>query len=206
MKRRAAREERKTSETRITVELDLDRRGESRIRVRGIPFFQHMLELLAKHSGMTMKISAEGDTHVDDHHTVEDLGICFGKALKKALGDKAGINRYGSCHMVMDEVLVRAVADVSGRPHLEYHVEDPCAAPKKGARHIRDFDIALVEHFFDAVVKHSFLTLHIDLVRAGKGDLHHIIEAVFKGFARALKEAVARTGDRSIPSTKGRIE
>lgn len=207
MKKRSAREERTTGETRISVELNLDKKGESLVAVKGIPFLQHMLDLFAKHSGLSLKISAEGDTQVDDHHTVEDLGICLGKAFKAALGDKKGIRRFGSSLMVMDEVLVRVVMDISGRPHLEYHLEDTLSKERqKISGMIKDFDIALVEHFFDSFAKHAFVTLHVELLRKGKGDLHHIVEAVFKGFAQAVRESVSFTGDDSVPSTKGVIE
>ena len=206
MSKRFSHMTRKTRETDITIEMDLDAKGPYDIET-GIPFLNHMLELLAKHSGIKLIIKAKGDTEIDDHHTVEDIGIEFGKALKEALGDKKGITRYGDSNMAMDEVLVRVVIDISGRPHLEYHLEDPktqTALKKEGL--IKDFDVSLIDHFFDSLVKHSFITLHIDLLREGKGDLHHIIEAVFKGFAKALKKAVSLTGDDSVPSTKGVIE
>jgi len=207
MKTRSAREDRHTGETKILVELDLDKKQNSHISIAEIPFFQHMLELFAKHSGISLRIEAQGDTHVDDHHTIEDIGICLGKAFKSALGDKRSIKRFGSSLMAMDGVLIRVVLDISGRPHLEYHLETPERRNKKTLKGmIKNFDISLVEHFFDSFVKHAFVTVHIDLLRKGKGDLHHIIEAVFKGFAKAVEEAISLTDDTSVPSTKGIIE
>jgi imidazoleglycerol-phosphate dehydratase len=198
MTKRVAQKKRATKETDISLKLDLDRRGAYSVRT-GIPFFDHMLELFAKHSGIAMTLKAKGDTDVDYHHTVEDIAIVLGEALKDALGSKKGIQRYGSSHMVMDEVLVRVVLDISGRPYLVYNL--------KGVKgKIRDFDTRLVEHFFDTLVKRAFITLHIDILRGEDSDLHHILEAVFKGFAQALKSATALSGDGSVPSTKGVIE
>ncbi|MCK5707143.1 MAG: imidazoleglycerol-phosphate dehydratase HisB [Candidatus Aureabacteria bacterium] len=207
MSKRTAKQVRKTKETDIVIELDLDKSGNYEIET-GIPFMNHMLELLAKHSGINMIIKAKGDTEIDDHHTVEDIGIEFGKTLKEALGDKKGITRYGTSLMIMDEVLVRVVIDISGRPKLVYDLNNPkaqIASKTKGL--IKNFDVILIEHFFESLVSHSFITLHIDLLRANNdSDLHHIIEAVFKGFAKALGQAVSLTGDDSVPSTKGMIE
>ena len=205
MSGRKATQERVTGETEIAVELDLDSRTDYSVDT-GIPFMDHMLDLLARHGGFALKIKARGDTEVDDHHTVEDLGISLGKVLKEALGDKKGITRYGSSLMVMAEVLVRVVLDISGRPYFVYHLFEDKQISKKIEGLIKDFDIRLIEHFFDSLVRHSFITLHIDLIRGDNSDLHHIIEAVFKGFAKALRQAVSLTGDDRVPSTKGVIE
>ena len=196
MKSRKAAIERKTRETEIRLRLDLDGAGRARVRT-GIGFLDHMLELLAAHSGMDLDLSARGDLRVDAHHTVEDIGICLGEAIRKALGNKEGIARYGFCDLPMDEALISVALDMSGRPHLSYRV-------KIGRRKIDSFDTQLVEEFLQALVNHAGLTLHVGLV-SGR-NAHHIVEAVFKGVARALRTAASRGGvARDIPSTKGTL-
>ena len=188
---------RKTAETAIEVELNLDGSGKYDNRT-GVGFFDHMLDQLARHSLIDMTVRAEGDTHIDDHHTVEDVGIALGKALVQALGDKRGIRRYGSCLLPMDDTLVRAALDLSGRPYLVWEVD--FTAPKIGT-----FDTELVREFFTAFAMNGGITLHVDAIRGINS--HHIAEAAFKAVARALREAVEadpRKGD-AIPSTKGTL-
>lgn len=192
---RSASIERSTSETRIRLELNLDGDGSSRIAT-GIGFFDHMLTLFAKHGLMALDVEAEGDTHVDFHHTVEDTGIALGQALSKALGEKAGIRRYGFAYVPMDEALVRTVVDLSGRPFLAYH------APSGVASIGGTFEFQLVEEFLRAVSVHGGMNLHVDIL-AGR-DAHHMAEGVFKALARALEQAVAVDARvRGVPSTKG---
>lgn len=193
---RKAKITRKTTETDIQLEIDLDSTTGSKIDT-SIPFLDHMLELLARHGFMKLVIKGRGDTQIDDHHLVEDLGICLGMAVGKALGKKTGINRYGSASVPMDECLCRVDMDISGRPYLIYKV-------KFERRKIGGFDPALVKEFFKAFTDHSGITLHINLLYGSNS--HHIIEAVFKAFARALRSAVAI--DKSISgvlSTKGTL-
>lgn len=184
---------RKTGETDIELELVLDGSGKCDIK-SGVPFLDHMLTLFGVHGFFDLRLRADGDTEVDDHHSVEDIGICLGKAVAGALVDKGGIARYGSCYLPMDESLVRVVVDVSNRPYLHYIV--PVAEQKIGT-----FDSSLAKEFFRAVSQHAGLTLHIDLLHGENG--HHIIEAVFKGFGRALRMAVARIGMEGPLSSKG---
>ncbi|UWQ21116.1 imidazoleglycerol-phosphate dehydratase HisB [Jannaschia sp. W003] len=194
---RTARIERRTAETDITVEIALDGTGRSRCRT-GVGFFDHMLDQLARHSLIDMEIACEGDLHIDDHHTVEDVGIALGQALREAVGDKRGIRRYGECHLPMDDALVRAALDLSGRPWLGWGLDLPHA--KIGA-----FDAELVREFFQALSTHGGITLHVDVLRGVNG--HHIAEAAFKAVARALRAAVEpdpRAGD-AVPSTKGAL-
>ncbi len=189
--------ERNTTETQIKINLNLDGSGKNKINT-SIAFFDHMLVLFSKHSMIDLDIKARGDTHIDDHHTVEDIGICLGDAIKEALGDKKGIFRYGNFSLPMDETLVDVALDISGRPFLIYNVGIE-------ERYIKEFDISLIEEFMRALVNRLGLTLHVNL-RYGSG-AHHIIEAVFKGLAKALRQAVAvdsRSSD--IPSSKGRID
>jgi imidazoleglycerol-phosphate dehydratase len=188
---------RKTAETAIEVQVDLDGTGQYDNRT-GVGFFDHMLDQLARHSLIDIRVAAEGDTHIDDHHTVEDVGIALGKALAQALGDKRGIRRYGSCLLAMDDTLVRAALDLSGRPYLVWEVG--FTAPKIGG-----FDVELVREFFTALAMNGGITLHVDGLRGINS--HHIAEAAFKAVARALREAVEpdpRKGD-AIPSTKGAL-
>ncbi|HUU79882.1 MAG TPA: imidazoleglycerol-phosphate dehydratase HisB [Acidobacteriota bacterium] len=192
---RQAKIDRKTKETEIHLTLDLDGSGRSRIAT-GIPFMDHMLSLMAAHGFLDMELSAKGDREIDDHHTVEDLGICLGLALRESLGDKSGIRRYGDASVPMDEALARVVMDISNRPILCYRV-----SLKK--RTTGTFDVGLIKEFFRAVVTNAGITVHVDVL-AGE-DPHHISEAIFKAFARALDQAsgfeTRLNGD--VPSTKG---
>lgn len=194
MVQRTAEVERRTLETDVRVRLDLDGTGHARIET-GIGFLDHMLTLLARHARFDLTVEAGGDRHVDDHHTTEDVGIVLGNAIRDALGDKSGITRYGSAYAPMDEALVRTVVDLSGRPYCVYEV--PVAVAKVGT-----FDTELVEHFCQSLAFHAYLTLHVDLIRGR--NTHHILEAVFKSLALALREAVKVTGDE-VPSTKGTL-
>ena len=192
---REAEIHRRTKETDIRFKMNLDGHGECRSQTE-IPFLDHMFNLFAAHGFFNLEITASGDIQVDYHHTVEDLGICMGKALKKALGERKGINRYGEATVPMDEALVRVALDVSNRPFLSYRVE--VAGSMAGT-----FDIRLVKEFFRAFTNHGGITMHIDLLSGD--DPHHVTEAVFKAFARALDQA---TGQESrlggvVPSTKG---
>lgn len=192
---RSARVERATSETSIRVELDLDGRGSTKIKT-GVGFFDHMLEQLGRHSGFDLEVEAVGDLEVDSHHTVEDVGIALGQALKQALDDKSGIRRYGAGLVPMEEALVQVALDISGRPHLSFDVEIP-------AETIGNYDPDLTEEFFNALVREGGLTMHVRLI-SGRNS-HHIVEAVFKALARALDDAT-RTDPRrqgEVPSTKG---
>jgi imidazoleglycerol-phosphate dehydratase len=184
---------RRTGETDIQLELALDGTGKYSIET-GVPFLDHMLTLFAVHGFFDLTVQAHGDTQVDDHHSVEDIGICLGKAIAEALNDKGGISRYGSCYLPMDETLVRVVVDIANRPFLHYGV---VVAEQK----IGTFDTALAKEFFRAVSQHAGLTLHIDLLHGENG--HHIIEAIFKGFGRALNMAVAPLRTQGPLSSKG---
>ncbi|WP_370232704.1 imidazoleglycerol-phosphate dehydratase HisB [Salipiger bermudensis] len=188
---------RKTAETAIEVSIDLDGTG-TYDNQTGVGFFDHMLDQLSRHSLIDMTIRAEGDYHIDDHHTVEDTGIAIGQALVEALGDKRGIRRYGSCHLPMDDAQVRAALDLSARPFLVWNVEFP-------SQKIGTFDCELVREFFQALATHGGITLHVDQLHGFNS--HHIAEAAFKAVARARREAVEpdpRKGD-AIPSTKGAL-
>ncbi len=188
---------RKTKETDITLELNLDGKGAYDIKTP-LPFLDHMLSLFAKHGLFDLKIKAKGDVDVDYHHTVEDIGICLGDALKKALEDKKGIQRYGFASVPMDEAIACASLDISDRPYLVYKI----ALPKKAK--IKDFDADLVEDFLQAFVSKSGITLHVN-VPYGR-NIHHMIEAVFKAVGRALKEAVKINPKiKGVMSTKGRL-
>jgi imidazoleglycerol-phosphate dehydratase len=178
---RSANWNRKTRETDITLSISLDGSGESQINT-GIGFFDHMLTLFARHGFFDLNVTCEGDTHVDFHHSVEDIGISLGQAFSEALGDKSGIARYGFAYVPMEYALARAVVDISGRSALDYRVES-------GVEKIGDFDIELVPEFFKAFSDNARLNLHIDLIKSSNG--HHDIEAVFKAFARALAGAVS---------------
>ena len=194
---RMAQLERVTNETQITVELDLDGTGQSEVAT-GIGFFDHMLDQLGRHALIDLKIKATGDLHIDDHHTVEDTGIALGQALARALGDKRGIRRYGSCHLPMDDALVRAALDLSGRPYLVWSV--PFEAPKIGS-----FDTELVREFFQAFSTHGGITLHVE--RLAGLNAHHVAEATFKSVARALRMATEPDprAAGAVPSTKGSL-
>lgn len=193
---RKARVERRTNETTIAVEVDLDGGGSRHIST-GVGFFDHMLDQLARHSGIDMTIRAEGDRHIDDHHTVEDVGIALGEALRQAWGDKRGIARYADCLLPMDETLTRVALDVSGRPFLVFRAA--FRADKIGT-----FDTQLVREFFTAFAMNARITLHVETLY-GEND-HHVAESCFKGVARALRGAL-RIEDASgaVPSTKGAL-
>jgi len=191
---RSATIDRKTKETDIHLTLVLDGAGESRIATP-VPFLDHMLTHVSKHGFFDLSVKAGGDVEIDAHHTVEDLGICLGEAFKKALGDKAGIRRFGRGTMPMHEALASVIIDFSGRPFLVFNVDLPKAK-------VGEFDTELVEEFFVAFCNHAGANVHVNL--AYGDNLHHIIEAIFKGFGRALMEATRiDPGLRGVPSTKG---
>jgi imidazoleglycerol-phosphate dehydratase len=194
---RTAQVTRNTKETQIAVSVNLDGTGASRFDT-GIPFFEHMLDQVARHGLIDLDIQAKGDLHIDAHHTVEDIGITVGQAFAKAVGDKAGIRRYGHAYVPLDEALSRVVIDLSGRPGLEYRVEYPRAR-------IGEFDVDLVHEFFQGFVNHALVTVHIDGLNGQNA--HHIAETVFKAFGRALRMALEpdpRMGG-VVPSTKGSL-
>ena len=195
--RRTAQIERNTLETRIQVELNLDGTGESSFET-GVPFLEHMLDQVARHGLIDLRIKAAGDTHIDDHHTVEDIGITLGQALAHALGDKKGIRRYGHAYVPLDEALSRVVADFSGRPGLEYNVVFTRAR-------IGTFDVDLFREFFQGLVNHAAITLHVDCLRGRNA--HHQAETVFKALGRALRMALEPDPRMSgvTPSTKGSL-
>ena len=197
MSERSANVSRDTLETRINVVLNLDGRGKSKFDT-GIPFLEHMLEQIARHGSFDLEISASGDLHIDDHHTVEDIGITLGQAFKQALADKRGIMRYGHAYVPLDEALSRVVIDFSGRPGIEYRVD--FTRPRIG-----QFDVDLIHEFFQGFVNHAPATLHIDNLSGQNA--HHIAETMFKAFGRALRFAVARDERMQgvIPSTKGTL-
>ncbi len=195
---RTATISRKTNETQISLELNLD--GGTYENKSGVGFFDHMLDHIGRHGKLGIKVSCKGDTQVDDHHSVEDIGIAFGLALKEALGDKRGIERYGSAAVPMDETLARVALDLSGRPSLVFRVEPESFS--KYAVPIGAFDVQLVQEFFNAVANHAGMNLHIEVPWGSNN--HHIAEGIFKAFGRALREAVKVTGT-DIPSTKGVI-
>jgi len=195
-KSRVARVERRTKETIITVEVDLDGSGRADLAT-GVPFLDHMLDQVARHGMLDLVAKAKGDLHIDAHHTVEDVGIGLGQAVKQALGDKAGLVRYGHAYVPLDEALSRVVIDLSGRPGLEFHVPFTRAM-------IGSFDVDLTHEFFQGFVNHALVTLHVDNLRGQNA--HHQAETVFKAFARALRMAVERDPRvRGIPSTKGTL-
>ncbi|WP_316013802.1 imidazoleglycerol-phosphate dehydratase HisB [Roseobacter sp. HKCCA0434] len=188
---------RKTAETDIRVEIDLDGTGRYDNRT-GVGFFDHMLDQLARHALIDMSVTCEGDLHIDDHHTVEDVGIALGQALTQAMGDKRGIVRYGSCLLPMDDALVRAALDLSGRPYLVWKVA--FTAPQ-----IKTFDTELVREFFQGFSTHGGITLHVEALDGINA--HHVAEAAFKAVARALRDALETDPRKSdaIPSTKGML-
>jgi imidazoleglycerol-phosphate dehydratase len=192
---RRAEVERHTLETQIRVRLDIDGTGQSQFKT-GVPFLEHMLDQVARHGLIDLEIEAEGDLHIDAHHTVEDIGITLGQALAKAIGDKKGIRRYGHAYVPLDEALSRVVIDLSGRPGLTYQVAYTRAM-------IGTFDVDLFQEFFQGLVNHAALTLHIDNLRGINA--HHQAETIFKAFGRALRMALEpdpRLGG-TMPSTKG---
>lgn len=188
---------RTTNETEISVSVTLDGTGQHRMAT-GVGFFDHMLDQLSRHALIDIALSAKGDLHIDDHHTVEDCGIALGQALARALGDKRGIRRYGECSLPMDDAQVRCALDLSGRPYLVWNVPFPTAK-------IGTFDTELVREFFQALATHAGITLHVDLIHGINS--HHIAEAVFKAVARSLRLAVEADPRMagSIPSTKGAL-
>ena len=194
---RTATVTRETNETRIEVRVDLDGTGRSESDT-GIGFFDHMIDQLARHALIDITLSCDGDRHIDDHHSVEDCGIALGQALREALGDKRGIRRYGAFHLAMDDTLVRAALDLSGRPFLVWNLPFP-------AEKIGSFDTELVREFFQALSTHGGITLHVDLLHGLNA--HHIAEAAFKAVARALREAVEPDPRMAgeLPSTKGAL-
>ncbi|MDI6755000.1 MAG: imidazoleglycerol-phosphate dehydratase HisB [Thermodesulfobacteriota bacterium] len=193
---RKAKVSRETKETAIKIELNLDGTGKQRISTT-IPFLDHMLSLLAAHGLFDLTVQAKGDTDIDFHHTVEDVGICLGKALKQAVGGKEGIRRYGSAFIPMDESLAFVHVDLSGRPYLVYDL------PLR-RRKIGDFDTELVKEFFQALANNAAITLHAKVAYGSNG--HHMVEALFKAFGRALRQAVSQDErGRGVPSTKGKL-
>jgi imidazoleglycerol-phosphate dehydratase len=197
MNERCASVQRHTLETQVVVKLNLDGSGKSRLET-GIPFFEHMLDQVARHGVMDLEVTAKGDLQIDAHHTVEDIGIVFGQALSQALGDKKGICRYGYAYVPLDEALSRVVIDCSGRPGLDFHVHFP-------RTQVGSFEVELFHEFFQGFVNHALVTVHIDSLRGE--NVHHIAESVFKAFGRALRMAVAwdlrMVG--ILPSTKGSL-
>ncbi|MCC5809790.1 MAG: imidazoleglycerol-phosphate dehydratase HisB [Ectothiorhodospiraceae bacterium] len=197
MAERTAIVERNTLETQVRVEINLDGTGKSDITI-GVPFLEHMLDQIARHGLIDLSIQSTGDLHIDDHHTVEDVGITLGQALRQALGDKKGIRRFGHAYCPLDEALSRVVVDFSGRPGLEFHVDYPRAQ-------VGGFDVDLFREFFQGMVNHAFMTVHVDNIRGV--NTHHIIETVFKATGRALRMAAEwdpRMAD-IMPSTKGAL-
>ncbi|MGO1637147.1 imidazoleglycerol-phosphate dehydratase HisB [Ancrocorticia populi] len=197
---RTAKIERSTSESTISLAIDLDGTGESHIDT-GVPFYDHMLTALSRHSLINLDVTARGDVEVDVHHTVEDTAICFGEALREALGNKAGIRRFGQATVPLDEALASAVVDISGRPYLVHEGE-----PEGQQYHLigGHFTGSMTRHCFEAIAYHAGICLHVDLIRGR--DPHHIVEAQFKALARALREAVEPDPRVSgIPSTKGSL-
>lgn len=194
---RTAQVTRNTLETRITVNLNLDGTGAAKLAT-GVPFLDHMLDQIARHGLIDLDIQAQGDLHIDAHHTVEDTGITFGQAFAQALGDKKGIRRYGHAYVPLDEALSRVVVDLSGRPGLEYHVDYTRAR-------IGEFDVDLFLEFFRGFVNHAAATLHIDNLRGINA--HHQAETIFKAFGRALRMAVEPDPRMAgvMPSTKGSL-
>jgi imidazoleglycerol-phosphate dehydratase len=194
---RKAKIQRKTAETDVSVEVNLDGKGEGRIDT-SVPFFDHMLNLFARHGLVDLTIRSKGDTAIDDHHLVEDVGICVGQAVRKALGERKGTSRYGSALIPMDESLCSVAMDLSGRPYLIWRV-------KLGKQKIGAFDPALLREFFKSFSDHSGITLHINLMYGINN--HHMAEAIFKAFARAFREAVAMDERvEGVLSTKGSLE
>jgi imidazoleglycerol-phosphate dehydratase len=197
MSTRAAKADRKTSETQISLSVNVDGSGRANLAT-GIPFLDHMLEQVARHGMLDLDIQAKGDLQVDAHHTVEDIGITLGQAVARAVGDKKGIRRYGHAYVPLDEALSRVVIDFSGRPGLEYHVEFKRAL-------IGEFDVDLVHEFFQGFANHAQVTLHVDNLRGDNA--HHQCETMFKAFARALRMAIEPDprAAGTIPSTKGTL-
>ncbi|MCW8963834.1 MAG: imidazoleglycerol-phosphate dehydratase HisB [Gammaproteobacteria bacterium] len=197
MSDRTATIKRNTNETQIEVSLNLDGTGKSEFDT-GVPFLDHMMDQIARHGMIDLTVKANGDTEIDDHHTVEDIGITIGMAMKEALGDKKGIRRYGHAYVPLDEALSRVVMDFSGRPGIEFHANFTRAR-------IGEFDVDLFHEFFQGIINHALITLHIDNIRGSNS--HHIAETIFKAFGRALRMAVEADSRMAgvIPSTKGSL-
>ena len=193
---RTAKKKRSTKETTVEVQLTVDGSGKAEVAT-GIGFLDHMLELLAHHGSLDLSVKAQGDLRVDFHHTVEDVGLVFGDCLEEALGDKAGVNRFGTAFVPLDEALARVVVDLSGRPYLSWRV-------RFTSDRVGDFPTELFQDFFRALSDRARLTLHVESLHGDNN--HHIVETVFKGFARSLREAVRRTGGSGVPSTKGTLK
>ncbi len=193
---RVSEVKRKTTETSISLNLNIDGSGDYNISTP-VPFLNHMLELMTRHGLFDLKIEAAGDVEIDFHHTVEDIGICLGQAFKEALGDKKSIRRYGSATVPMDEALAEVNLDISGRPCLSFNVDIP-------KEKVGNFDVELAEEFFQALASNGGLTLHVDLKRGA--NIHHCLEAVFKAFGRAMDSATSVDKRvKGVPSTKGRL-
>lgn len=193
---RTASRSRRTAETSIEISLDLDGTGTTEIST-GVPFYDHMLDQLGRHGGFDLRIRAEGDLHIDTHHTVEDVAITLGETFRDALGDKAGVRRFASGRYPLDEALVDVALDLSGRPYVVWEVDLPECLPLGSPA----FDPQLAEHAVASFATAAAITLHVELVRGR--NVHHIIEATFKGLARALRDAVRIDGPAAVPSTKG---
>ncbi len=189
---------RETGETSIEVSIDLDGSGKTDIST-GIPFFDHMLDQVGRHGGLDLTVKAVGDLSIDTHHTIEDVSITVGEALREALADKAGVTRFASGRYPLDEALVDIALDLSGRPFVHWEVEIPECLPLGDP----PFDPQLAEHAVSSLATAAAMTLHVELIRGR--NVHHIIEAVFKGLGRSIRTAVARTGEAGIPSTKGTL-
>ena len=197
MSQRTAAVNRETLETQITVSVNLDGQGKATLGT-GLPFLEHMLEQVARHGLIDIEVMAKGDLHIDAHHTVEDIGITLGQAMRQAIADKRGIRRYGHAYVPLDEALSRVVIDFSGRPGLEYHADYPRAR-------VGDFDVDLIHEFFQGFSNHALVTLHIDCLRGDNS--HHVAETIFKAFGRAMRMALEidpAMGDQ-MPSTKGSL-
>lgn len=194
---RSASVQRDTLETQITVDLNLDGSGKADFQT-GIPFLEHMLDQIARHGMFDITVHANGDTHIDDHHTVEDIGITLGQAFASAIGDKKGIQRYGHAYVPLDEALSRVVVDFSGRPGLTFNVPFTRS-------HVGNFDVDLFHEFFQGFINHAFITLHVDCLRGENS--HHQIETVFKAFGRAMRMALSADPKMAgiTPSTKGAL-
>jgi imidazoleglycerol-phosphate dehydratase len=193
---RVGRVARDTKETRIEVEVGLDGTGTADVAT-GVPFFDHMLDQLGRHGRLDLRVKAEGDLEIDEHHTVEDTGIALGQALAEAWGDRAGVERFGDATVPIDEAITRVAIDLSGRPYLVWEVDAPVQL-------VGTFETSLIKHFFEAVVANARITLHV--TNLGGDNTHHVFESVFKAVAVALRRAVAPTGTDGVPSTKGVLQ
>jgi imidazoleglycerol-phosphate dehydratase len=193
---RTASRSRSTKETSIEVVIDLDGSGTTDIST-GIPFYDHMLDQLGRHGGFDLTVHAEGDLHIDTHHTVEDVAITLGECFAEALGDKSGVRRFASGRYPLDEALIDVALDLSGRPHVEWHVDMPESLPLGDPA----FDPQLAEHIVSSFATSAGITLHVEMIRGR--NTHHVIEATFKGLARSLRDAVRIDGPGGVPSTKG---